>query len=50
MKHIINLSPQLDLIYVEAAKVLGANVDEILCNALEDYVENIIKEKKKALN
>ena len=50
MKHIVSLSPQLELIYVEASKLLGINVDEILCSILEEYVENLIKEKKKALN
>lgn len=50
MKHIVNLSPQLELIYVDAAKVLDVTVDEILCSVLEEYVENLIKQKKKALN
>ena len=50
MKHIVSLSPQLELIYVEAAKVLGISVDEILCGVLEEYVENLIRQKKKALN
>lgn len=50
MKHVVSLSPQLELIYVEAAKVLGVNVDEVLCSVLEDYVNNLIKQKKKALN
>lgn len=50
MKHVVNLSPQLEEIYVEAAKVLSVNVDEVLCSVLEDYVNNLIKQKKKALN
>ena len=50
MKHIVNLSPQLEMIYVEAAKVLEISTDEILCSVLEEYVENLIKQKKKALN
>ena len=50
MKHIVNLSPQLELIYVEAAKVLGISVDEILCSVLEEYVANLIPNKKEALN
>lgn len=50
MKHIVNLSPKLELIYVDAAKVLDVTVDEILCSVLEEYVENLIKQKKKALN
>lgn len=50
MKHVVSLSPQLEEIYVEAAKVLGVNVDEVLCSVLEDYVDNLIKQKKKALN
>ena len=28
MKHIVSLSPQLELIYVEAAKVLDISIDE----------------------
>ena len=50
MKHIVSLSPQLELIYVEAAKVLDIHVDEILCSVLEEYVENLIRQKKRALN
>jgi hypothetical protein len=50
MKHIVSLSPQLELIYVEAAKVLGISTDEILCSVLEEYVENLIPIKKQALN
>ena len=50
MKHIVSLSPQLEMIYVEAAKVLEISVDEILCSVLEEYVENLIRQKKKALN
>lgn len=50
MKHIVSLSPQLEMIYVEAAKVLDIQVDEMLCCVLEEYVENLIKQKKKALN
>lgn len=50
MKHVVNLSPQLEEIYVEAAKVLGIQVDEILCSVLEEYVESLIRQKKKALN
>ena len=49
MKHIVSLSPQLELIYVEAAKVLNIQVDEILCSVLEDYVENLIMQKKKVM-
>ena len=50
MKHIVSLSPQLELIYVEAAKVLDISIDEILCNVLEEYLGNLIMQKKKALN
>lgn len=50
MKHIVSLSPQLEIIYVEAAKILGIQVDEILYSVLEEYVENLINQKKKALN
>jgi hypothetical protein len=50
MKHIVNLSPQLELIYVEAAKVLDVSADEILCSVLEEYVANLIPNKKEALN
>ena len=50
MKHTVLLSPQLEMIYVEAAKVLEISVDEILCSVLEEYVENLIRQKKKALN
>ena len=50
MKHIVSLSPQLELIYVEAAKVLDIRVDEILEIALSEYVNNLIPKKEKALN
>ena len=50
MKHIVTLSPQLEMIYVEAAKVLDISTDEILCSVLEEYVENLIPNKKEALN
>ena len=40
MKHIVSLSPQLELIYVEAAKVLDTSIDEILCSVLEEYKAN----------
>lgn len=50
MKHIVSLSPQLELIYVEAAKVLDISIDEVLRSVLEDYVGNLIMQKKKALN
>ena len=50
MKHIASLSPELELIYVEAAKYLGISVDEILAIALHEYVEKICLKKKEALN
>lgn len=50
MKHVVNLSPQLEEIYVEASKVLGISVDEVLNSVLEDYVAKLIPKKKKALN
>ena len=50
MKHIVSLSPQLEAIYAEAAKVLDISIDEFLCSVLEEYVENLIWQKKKALN
>ena len=49
MKHIVSLSPQLELIYVEAAKVLEIKVEEILELTLAEYVTNLVK-KEKALN
>lgn len=50
MKHTVILSPQLELIYVDAAKILGIDVDEVLCSVLEEYVEYLVKQKKRALN
>ncbi len=50
MKHIINLSPQLEAVYTEAAKILGTSVDEILHDVLEEYIVNLIGQKEKALN
>ena len=50
MKHIVSLSPELELIYANAAKYLGIAVDEILGIALDEYVENLYLKKKQALN
>ena len=50
MKHTVNLSPQLEDIYAEAAKVLNVRVDEILEITLAEYVTNLIPNKKRALN
>jgi hypothetical protein len=49
MKHVVNLTPQLEEIYVEAAKVLDIKVEEILELTLAEYVTNLVK-KEKALN
>lgn len=49
MKHVVNLTPQLEEIYVEAAKVLKIKVEEILELTLAEYVTNLAK-KEKALN
>jgi hypothetical protein len=49
MKHVVNLTTQLEEIYVEAAKVLEIKVEEILELALAEYVTNLAK-KEKALN
>lgn len=50
MKHIVSLNPELELIYANAAKILGISVDEILCSVLYEYVEKMYLKKKKALN
>ena len=50
MKHVVNLSPQLEEIYQQSAKFLGISVDEVLNSVLEDYVAKLIPKKKKALN
>lgn len=49
MKHVVNLTPRLEEIYVEAAKVLEIKVEEILELTLAEYVTNLVK-KEKALN
>ena len=50
MNHIVSLSPQLEEIYAQSAFFLGISVDEVLNSVLVEYVENLIKQKKKALN
>lgn len=50
MKHIVSLSPQLELVYVEAGKIIGLPVEQLLEIALAEYVHNLIPKKEKALN
>lgn len=50
MKHVVNLPPQLEEIYIESSKLLGLSVDNVLEIALAEYVANLIPNKKEALN
>ena len=50
MKHVVSLSPQLEEIYIESSKLLGIPVDNVLEIALDEYVANLIPNKKEALN
>ena len=40
MKHVVNLSPQLELVYVEAGKIIDLSVEQLLEIALDEYVHN----------
>ena len=50
MKHVVELSPKLEEIYIESSKLLGLSVDNVLEIALAEYVANLIPNKKEALN
>lgn len=50
MKYVVNLTPQLEEIYIESSKLLGLSVDNVLEMALAEYVANLIPNKKEALN
>ena len=50
MKYIINLTPQLEDIYIESSKMLGIDVKDVLEIALAEYVVNMIPKTGKALN
>ena len=51
MKHVVELNPKLEEIYIESSKILGIPVDNILEIALAEYVSNLIpNNKKEALN
>jgi hypothetical protein len=50
MKHVVELSPTLEEIYIESSKILEIPVDNILEIALAEYVANLIPNKKEALN
>ena len=45
MKHVVNLNPQLEEIYVESAKILGLSVDDVLEIALAEYIVNLVQKK-----
>lgn len=52
MKHIVNLSPELEKLYAKSANYLNIPVEKILEEALEDYIQfcTCSLKKEKALN
>lgn len=48
MKHVVNLTKEIEIIYQNSAKYLGISVDKMLVEVLEDYLKLVAKEK--ALN
>ena len=50
MKHVVELSPKLEEIYIESSKILGIPVDNVLEIALAEYVANLMPIKKGSLN
>lgn len=45
MKHVVELNPQIEEVYVESAKILGVSVDDVLEIALTEYVINLMQKK-----
>lgn len=50
MKYIVNLTPQLEDIYLESSKMLGIDVNDVLEIVLAEYVANMLPKTREALN
>jgi hypothetical protein len=50
VKYIVNLTPQLEDIYLESSKMLGIDVNDVLEIVLAEYVANMLPKTREALN
>jgi hypothetical protein len=50
VKYIVNLTPQLEDIYLESSKMLGIDVNDVLEIVLAEYVVNMLPKTREALN